>query len=371
MHRRHFLKSAGIFSTALATASTGCTHRKFYNPDQDIIMGGGRFRKGGEINHVLAITNLQQRDTLLIDTQFLPEQILIDPKNKKRLITFEKDGDNAAEIDLDNHEVNQQLRPETSSRFSGYAAFEAEGANLFTIESNADSTDGSIIVRDSKNFQALSTIPTYGKRPLSCKLIDQNLIAVMNRGDDSTAANITYIDIMSERRTDEITIAQEPVGVGAFAISDRGQLIVSAATEEENTVSRVSISDTDKNILVMTDPVALTGKLTGNAYAICIDEAHDIAAISHPQANLLTFWSISGQKLHKAMSVPNPRGIALTLDSTNYIVSFGIDTRSILIRTKDLVADRESVMQPIYASGDHIINWSYSLRRIMPGRIYA
>jgi hypothetical protein len=121
----------------------------------------------------------------------------------------------------------------------------------------------------------------------------------------------------------------------------------------------------------MNRPEALTEKLFGGIYTICIDEPHDIAAISHPQANLLTFWSISEQKLYKAMSVPNPRGITISLDEKNYIVSYGIDSNSILISTKDLIADRTSILQPTYATGEHIINWSRTVKNIMPEDRYT
>jgi hypothetical protein len=121
----------------------------------------------------------------------------------------------------------------------------------------------------------------------------------------------------------------------------------------------------------MSEPAFLTEKLIGEAPSICIDASHDIAAITHPEANLLTFWSINKQKLVKAMSVPNPRGISLTLNDKYYIVSYGVDTSSILINTKDLSADKDSTMQPTFASGEHIINWSKTLTEIMPGDIYS
>ena len=100
-NRRNFLKLISLGSiTPPLTFLSGCTHQKFYNPDQDILLGGGKFKQNDELRHVLAIVNLQQKEKQLVDLDFLANGIIIDPNDKKRLVMFEKIGPGAAEVNL-------------------------------------------------------------------------------------------------------------------------------------------------------------------------------------------------------------------------------------------------------------------------------
>ncbi len=376
MKRRNFLKIAStccLLPPLITT--TGCTHQRFYNPDQNIIIGGGRFKKNDEIRNVLAVTNLQQKDTQIVNTRFLPHGIIVDPTDKKRLIIFEKKGMGAAAIDLNNHEVITQFPADAGNNFSGNGVFDNTGQFIYSIESKIDNTDGKIIIRDGKTFDVVNVLSTYGKSPQDCKLINQGqIIVVSNRGDSNSGASITYVSTQENKLISKIKLEGNNINSCHFAMSKDNNLIItsSGSTNEIGQVhiSQVGTSNTQHNLATMTEPKALTEKLFGYAASICIDEQRNIAAITHPGANLLTFWLIKERKLFKAMSVPNPRGITLTLNKKHYIVSYGIDTRSILIRTKNLVADQNTIMQPTMTSGERIINWSKILTEIMPGKIY-
>lgn len=371
MHRRHFLKLAGTCCASLSAASlTSCTHKKFYNPDQDIIIGGGRFRQSGDIHNVLAIANLYQGDTRLVETTFLPHSCMVDPRDKKRLICIEYKGSQAAAISLEQHENIEHYTPGSPRIFSGYGCFDNTGDTIYTIETDTMDNAGSIVIRD-KDFKYLAEANSHGKNPTHCQLIgDRKVIMVANSGDTNSSANIAYIDLQDNKLLDKIAIKTGVAANMYFSTTTGGNKVVTNSEPLLDRLAQVSISDKKLSFEIMQGPEALTEKLYGSAYNICIDERNDIAAISHPEANLLTFWSISSRKLHKAMSVPNPKGITLTLDNKHYIVSYGIDSSIIRIRTDDLIADRTSVMQPTYITGQHIINWSATLRQIMPTKVY-
>jgi hypothetical protein len=40
------------------------------------------------------------------------------------------------------------------------------------------------------------------------------------------------------------------------------------------------------------------------------------------------------------------------------------------VSTSDLMPQADSIVQPTLASGEHLINWSSTLREIMPKRVY-
>lgn len=375
--RRQLLKMATSTSLLPVFATLpACSHQKFYNPDQDIIIGGGRFKKNNEINHVLAIANLQQRETQLINTTFLPHGISIDPRNKKHLVAFEQNGNNAAIVDLDQLAVIAFFSPTKSTKFTGHGIFDTTGDKLYCLESDTTSYKGVITVRDSSSLDVIEMIPTNGFNPLTIKpLYKDQQIAICHGGSDKQQAAISLFDIQNRKVSDTIKLSQKEIKHCQIAISQTGQIVVGSTTDNSNednndTPGMISISDTKQNFKTMVEPKLLTEKLFGLVTSICIDELQGIAAACHPQANLLSFWSIDERKLFKAMSVPDPRSITLSLDKKQYIVSYGVDTRAILIRTNDLTADQKTVMQPTYISGNHSINWSSTLRDIMPKKVY-
>jgi uncharacterized protein len=375
MNRRNFLKFAGLgyLSTQLSLL-TGCTHQKFYNPDQDIILGGGLFKQNDEIHHVLAIVNLLQRKHQLIELDFLPHGIIIDPNDKTRLITFEKNGVNAAVVDLNSHTESTKIQTDDNKIFSGHGTFSKSGDVLYCAEVDLNNRKGRITVRDGNDFKLMDEISTFGKNPHQCRLIDNDqTLIVSNTGSDSenSPASITYINVQNKNLLERITLPDATIDAGHFALAKDGSLIISSAPKQADETGGVSIRSNAQPIITMTEPRVIFNKLSGEALSISIDERHNIAAVTHPAANLVTFWSIDKKELFKAMSVPNPRGITLSLDNNHFILSYGINTSAILVNTKDLAADTDSIMQPVYASGEHILNWSKTLTEIMPTKIYS
>lgn len=379
LSRRQFLKiiSLGTLSTQGVMLS-GCTHQKFYNPDQDILLGGGRFRKNGEIRHVLAVVNLLQKSNQQLDLDFLAHGIIIDPNNKKRLLTFEKEGARAAVVDLNHHSVTKNLTTADDRYFNGHGTFNKTGDRLFSTETSRDTHRGIISIRDGKTFDSLGEFPSFGENPHECQLInDGTTLVVSNAGSERSKNSqpcVTYIDMQSQQLVERITLTNKEWSPGHIRIAEDGSLIVASAARkslEKTHRGGVSIRSPKHSMLSMTQPEMVINKLTGEALSIAIDERHNIAAITHPEANMITFWSIDKRELKKAMSVPSPRGITLSLNEKSFIVSYNADTSLILIDTKNLTADTESIMQPSFISGEHIYNWSRTLKEIMPAHVYT
>lgn len=379
LNRRNFLKFislAGI--TPSLSYLAGCSHQKFYNPDQDIILGGGRFKQNDELRHVLAVINLQQREKQLVDMTFLAHGIIIDPSDKKRLIVFEKIGPGAAEIDLNSHTVTKNITTSKEKYFNGHGAFDKSGRTLFCTETYLKDQKGIIAIRDGHSFENIGEFPTYGDNPHECQLVDDGKILVVTNAGSASVGNsepcVTYIDVPSQKLVERVTLTNQQLNTGHIGIADDGSLIVASAPRKglENThTGGVSIRSGTLPMLSMTQPEVVIDQMTGEALSVMIDNKHNIAAVTHPDGNMVTFWSIDKRELLKAMSVPKPRGVTLSLDEKSFIVSYDINTSIVLVSTKALTASSDSIMQPTYISGSHIYNWSKILTEIMPADVYT
>jgi len=379
LSRRNFLKFLSLSCISLqANLLAGCTHQKFYHPDNDILLGGGRFNKEDELRHVLAIVNLQQKSKTLVDLDFLAHGIIIDPNNKKRLVMFEKIGPSAAEVDLETHTVSRKISTTKDKQFYGHGAFSKAGDTLFCTETYLSSHKGIVAIRDGKTFDSLGEFPTYGENPHECQLIDDgDTLVVTNAGSeivDKSQPCVTYIDVQTQKLIERVTLTNQQLNTGHIGIGKDGSLIVASAPRkglETTHTGGVSIRSGKKNMLSMTQPEMVINKMTGEALSVAIDEKHKIAAVTHPDGNLVTFWSVDKRELLKAMSVPKPRGVTLSIDGKSFIVSYDINTSLVLISTKDLTASTDSIMQPTFISGSHIYNWSRRLTEIMPADVYT
>lgn len=379
LSRRHFLKtiSLGALSTQVASLS-GCTHQKFYNPDQDILLGSGRFKKNGELRHVLAVVNLQQKSNQQIALDFLAHGIIIDPNDKKRLVAFEKEGSHAAVVDLSHLTVTKIITAADDRYFNGHGTFSKTGDGLFSTETYRDTHRGIISIRDGKTFDALGEFSTFGENPHECQLINDGItLVVTNAGSDKLGKSepcVSYIDIQSQQLVERITLTNKEWNTGHIGIAKDGSLIIASAARkglEKTHPGGVSIRSGKQSMLSMMQPEAVIKQMTGEALSIAIDERHNVAAITHPDANMITFWSIDKRELQKAMSVPRPRGVTLSLDGKSFIVSYDANTSLVLINTKNLTASSDSIMQPTYISGAHLYNWSKTLKEIMPAHVYT
>ncbi len=379
LNRRHFLKA--ISASLIGSNLLACTHKKFFNPDEDILLSGGRLEDENKQQNLLAIINLTQREKRLIETPFLPHGIYIHPGNKYRVFCFEKNGNNACEIDLQTQRVVRSLQAEQGQVFSGHASFSLDGKNIYCIESHTANLQGSITIRDTETFDISQQLPTLGLSPHDCQLSKDNILTVSNTGQSESGFHIpslVRIDIATEKLTERIKLDTDDsvhanLNCGHFKVTQDNDLVIASApnnTEDKNLLGGVSIRRQNESISTMQEPEVVIKRMTGEALSIEINQQQSIAAITHPQANLLTFWSIKDKKIIKAYGFENPRGLSQTLDKKYFIVSYGKQPAMTKISSKDLEPQADSILQPTLASGEHIINWSKTIREIMPTRIY-
>ena len=383
IQRRTFLKlvAGSMVSSSLGVSLAGCTHKKFFNPDENIVLSAGSFTDGNTTQNALVIINLTQKEKKLIETSFLPHDILIDPGNKYRVFCFEKNGSKACEIDLQTQTIQRTFHSTENQLFSGHAAFSQDGKKIYCVESNLNTKQGSISIRDSRTLETIKQLPTLGLSPHDCQLTKGNILTVSNTGKSESGfhqPSLVYIDLNTEKLIERVKLEndglyQNSLNCGHFKITENNDLVIaSAPTESQNTglSGGISIRKQNETISTMTEPEAVIKRMTGEALSIEINQQQTIAAITHPEANLLTFWSIKDSTILKAFGFENPRGISQTLDGKNFIVSYGTKPAMANISTSDLTPQIDSIVQPTLASGEHIVNWSQRLREIMPQSIY-
>ena len=389
IRRRTFLKI--VAASLLTTSTLACTHKKFFNPDEDIILSGGSYIDGNTIQHALIIINITTQEKRVIDMPFMAHDILIDPNNKYRVYCFEKNGENACEIDLQKKTVIRTFHSTEGKNFSGHASFSKDGENLYSIENNIDNNPdkrlGNITVRHSKTLAIDKQLLTGGLSAHDCHLLDEHTLVVSNTGQsDSKQPSLVNVSLNTEKISKHVQMTSDKIhhnlNYAHFVINKKNDLVIASAPllQQNNDQNNkpitehsggVSIKTPKSQLITMSKPEAVIKRMSGEALSIEISQHTRIAAITHPDANLLTFWSIDKKEIVKAFGMEKPRGISQTIDGKNFIVSYGNKAAMAQISTSDLTPLPDSIVQPTHASGEHIINWSKTLREIMPKNLYS
>ncbi|MDT8281458.1 MAG: DUF1513 domain-containing protein [Gammaproteobacteria bacterium] len=377
--RRALLK---LFSASLLSQNLiACSHKKFLNPDEDILLSGGNKMDDDRSQNVLVVINLIQKEKRLIETPFLPHGIHINPANKYQLFCFEKNGKNACEIDLQTRRITRLLQAGENQLFSGHASFSHDGKNIYCVESDSQHHQGSISIRNTQTFEVTQRLPTPGLSPHDSQLDKDNILTVSNTGRSKSGfhqPSLVRIDMDTGKLIERIKLEHNnqtfgQLNCGHFRMGSDDDLVIASApvdSKDKTLPGGVSIRNHDGSLTTMDEPEVVIKRMTGEALGIEINQQQSIVAITHPEANLITFWSIKHKKIIKAFGIEKPRGLSQTLDQEYFIVSYGESPAMATISTKDLQPQADSIVQPTLTSGEHMINWSKQLRHIMPAHIY-
>jgi hypothetical protein len=82
----------------------------------------------------------------------------------------------------------------------------------------------------------------------------------------------------------------------------------------------------------------IASRLVGESLSVAIHNPSRTVLATHPDANLITFWSMDGGSLIGKLEVPGPRGVTLTLDEKLFVVSYGTEARLLFIQPHPIQA---------------------------------
>ncbi len=360
LNRRQFSLSS------LALFVAGCSSGTDPHETGNIILGGGSYQDldTGTLKHVLSIVDLKTHARHSTETSFRPHGVHRKQTDPNCLAVFEKKGPGACEFDLNSRTVVRYIQATKNRWFYGHGAYSLDGAVLYSTETVLDSKDGAIAIRDSSDMQVLSEFPSYGKEPHECKIIDSGKTLVVTNGGGELHGDppsICYIDIASERLIEKIELSNARLNTGHFAVSSSGDLVVISAPRsglDKRQPGGISIRAGGSAMHSISDPEHVTRRMFGEALSVIIHERSGIVAVTHPDGNMVTFWSLRNRDLLNVLEIERPRGVELTVDGTNFIVSYGDSASLVRVPVDTLTPDKSSIIDSSYITGSHIYNWS-------------
>ncbi|MEO8630550.1 MAG: DUF1513 domain-containing protein [Betaproteobacteria bacterium] len=334
----------------------------------ELIVGGGSFIDPNDRRtqrFVFSRVDLGNGEIELTDTRFLPHGVAIDPLNRQRIVAFQKIGAGCCELDLSSHRVTRTIEPTHGRWFYGHGAFSADGSLLYSTETINAAQRGVIGVRDGSTLQYLGEFPTFGENPHDCHLIDAGKVLVISNGggalDTALKPCVTWVDTQTRTLLDRQELPSERFNTGHLGLSETEGLVVVSAPRKgltERDLGAVSLRRNDSRLEIMAEPDTVTSRMFGEALSVAIHEPSGTAAVTHPGGNMVTFWSTRSATLLKVLDLPFARGVALTQDGENFIVSYGATADIVQVAPDTLEPVRSSNISQSYLSGSHVFNWT-------------
>jgi hypothetical protein len=261
--------------------------------------------------------------------------------------------------------VARNVAPRDGRWFYGHGAFSYDGKVLFSTETVNEQQRGVIGVRDAATLDYLGEFPTFGENPHDCHLIDEGRTLVVTNGGGALGTPlvpcVTYVDVASQRLLETLKLTNERFNTGHLALSKRGDLVVVSAPRKgltDKELGAVSLGRRRGLLRTMAEPADVTGRMTGEALSTTVHERTAVAAVTHPLGGMVTFWSLSTAQLVKAIELPRARGVTLTLDGSNFILSCATSTDLVQVSPNTLEVLEHTRLSKTFLSGSHVFNWN-------------
>ena len=369
--RRAVLRWAAATAGALWTAPLALTScggvRAGTSARRGVLLGpGSRSAASGPQAEelLLALLDLDAPEPRVetLELAFMAHGVVVDPHDPQRVVLFEKRGRGACEVHLAAREVVRPIETAAGREFYGHGAFSPDGTLLYSTETQVDDGyRGLVAVRDARTFEPLGEFPSHGLAPHDCALRDGGKTMVITNGggrhEGTEPGCVTYVDVASERLIEKLEFAPAVYSAGHLALTARGDLAVSSAAREwmpKETLGAASFRTKGGRFRTMTEPPELTTRMLGESLSLAIHEPSATVGITNPAGHLVTFWDLGRSSLLGSLDLPYPRGIAVTLDGGEFVVSYGKGTSLLGVSPRTLEPTGSTTVSPTFMTGSHV-----------------
>lgn len=359
----HFTTLGLGLAAALGLPARQATGATVLDPAQEWLIGGSQFAvpgEGGRMRRALVLMSLQSRQPQLIDTDFFPHGFAIDPRQNTRVASFQKIGPGAALIDLASGRVLTRIAPKGQQQFYGHGVFTRDGKWLLSTERDEATRRGLIAIRDASTLDYLGEFPSHGDSPHDCQLIEDGQVLAVANGEGS----VSLIDVARQRLIEKLPIPNKRLNAGHLQMLPQRRLVAVSAPAQglgEQDLGGISVRLAQRPWSSLSQPQELVSHMVGEALSVAVSPRHGVFAVTHPGADLVSFWSLSDASPLGQLSLPRPRGVDLSLDGDRFLISFGPQTSLALVDAHDRHVI-EQAAKPTYFSGSHLLNWSRATR---------
>lgn len=299
---------------------------------------------------------------------FLAHGIVPDPTAPHRAALFEKHGPGAAIVDLAAMTVLRILPPAPGRQFYGHGAYASDGRVLYCTETDVTGgRTGWLGVFATTDFSRAGDLPTHGRAPHDCWLVDDGRTLIVGNGGGARGEPdppcVVWIDLATGACRERRVQPDPTQDIGHLAIAPSGDVAVVSAPrlgtrDPTRAPGGLVITRRDAPALAIDGPPEIVTAMIGETLSVALHGPTGTLAVTNPEGHQLGFWSLADGRSRGRLRIPNPRGVAVTLAGDEFVASFGQQGKLVRIdahtlQPVDAPGNREGVA--CGATGSHLL----------------
>jgi hypothetical protein len=256
------------------------------------------------------------------------------------LLVARRPGRELVEVDLLERALRRRVACAENHEMGGHACFNRDGTALFTAESNYETGEGRIVVRDALDYRTLDEYPSHGVGPHEIALMpDGRTLAVANGGLrthpnsaddvlnlDTMRSRLTFIDSRSGDLLEEHGVDEPKASIRHIDVNHLGEIAVALQMQREgsnhqNLAPLAAVYDAARGLRVLSGPETLLSQCNDYMGSVRINEKTRVAGYTSPRGNIALFWNLDTDELLQHHAFHDVCGITVSLDRHLFVLS--------------------------------------------------
>jgi len=337
MNRRRFLQSLGLVGVSGAVAGSIFAQFEHSLGKELWLSAQGR----DDAHFSLSGIDPQQDITLDAVSGFRGHGLCQNPVKPEQVVMFSRrPGTLGVVVNARTSEVETVFQSETLHHMHGHGCFSADGQHLFYTESNYETGEGKIIIRDAYSFTKVGEYKSYGIGPHEVRLMPDNHTLVVANGGlrthpktgrkvlnyDTMRSTLSYVNSMTGDLLSEHSLQENKASIRHLDVADDGTVAVAMQVQRKAMVDShlVPLSAIHKpggELQPLWAPQGLMTKLNDYMGSVRVHSQQRLAGFTSPRGDMAMFWSLDDLSLQGFHVFHDVCGLTVSGDENYFVLS--------------------------------------------------
>lgn len=339
-NRRTFVSTGALGTAAIAAwAYFGPCGRSRAQLNRGMLLAPKKSKNGGEA--FAGIVDLKTLRQDLVPIDFEGHSVVPHPgKAHHALVMPQRPGHQACEFDYAEKKVTRKFEPTAGRIMYGHGVFSPDGKQLYTTEAGGRPGEGQVIVRDGQSYEIVRELASFGAKPHQIGLLDGGkTLCVANTGEEEVVEepnplvrgqlhfllpSFTLIDAQSGELLQRVRMENRFASMRHLDVGPDGTVALveqSRSPREEPAPPLVAFFRKDSGLVLARDPGGVFERMKRHTLSVALDQKGEIAAVTSPWGNVVTFWKTASGEHVKTLSMHEPSGVTLAPGGSHFLVT--------------------------------------------------
>lgn len=328
----HFSRRGFLTAMAALPLMNNVNSAKAMESQTEVFINGHHDQAG---NYFISGMNLKGDETFRLNLPEMPHGFAMDNHHGHKLVVFPGlTGQKLVVMDLANNNQLAEIKIRKNRYFNGHGAFSQDGRFLFATENVFATSQGVIGVYDAKTYEFIREIPGYGIGPHGLRAMPDGKTLVIATGGlethpatgkffanlNSMQSAVQFIDIESGALLASRQIPVKKLSIRNIYFAGNNRLLVTCQYYGKRQMPKIVGLIEGMGEIEMLD-IDEDNLWNMKSYTGGTVVSGDIAAVSCPRGNHLTFWDLKQKKFMSKVKIDDVSGIQPYGDGMHFLAT--------------------------------------------------